>query len=149
MPASHNLQKNQLWGCYTRLLNRSSTYKYSSIWFGDAGEIDGEGKECTEVNWYSLNLMTIMKLLLDPTWKRPPNSPPLVVFGHMHKELAHGNGHTKMIVVGEDNTTYLWWASTCPYLIIIIIIIILYHHVSKFYFCKFSFKWFSKFRFFK
>ena len=32
---------------------------------------------------------------------------PLVVFGHMHKELAHGNGHRKMIVVGEDNTIYL------------------------------------------
>ncbi|CBI25633.3 unnamed protein product, partial [Vitis vinifera] len=32
---------------------------------------------------------------------------PLVVFGHMHKELAHGNGHRKMIVVGEDDTTYL------------------------------------------
>ena len=26
------------------------------------------------------------------------------------KELAHGNGYIKMIVVGEDNTTHLWWA---------------------------------------
>ncbi|KAK2412790.1 Calcineurin metallo-phosphoesterase superfamily protein [Trifolium repens] len=32
---------------------------------------------------------------------------PLVVFGHMHKELAHGNGFRKMIVVGTDNTIYL------------------------------------------
>nr|XP_027192541.1 uncharacterized protein LOC101506346 isoform X2 [Cicer arietinum] len=31
----------------------------------------------------------------------------LVVFGHMHKELAHGNGFRKMIVVGADNTIYL------------------------------------------
>ncbi|KAK7388341.1 hypothetical protein VNO78_23156 [Psophocarpus tetragonolobus] len=32
---------------------------------------------------------------------------PLVVFGHMHKELAYGNGFRKMIVVGTDNTVYL------------------------------------------
>ncbi|GAU31485.1 hypothetical protein TSUD_332600 [Trifolium subterraneum] len=32
---------------------------------------------------------------------------PLVVFGHMHKELAHDNGFRKMIVVGTDNTIYL------------------------------------------
>ncbi|XP_028783387.1 uncharacterized protein LOC114739494 [Neltuma alba] len=32
---------------------------------------------------------------------------PLVVFGHMHKELAYGNGLRKMIVVGNDNTIYL------------------------------------------
>ncbi|KAJ4830372.1 hypothetical protein Tsubulata_011980 [Turnera subulata] len=32
---------------------------------------------------------------------------PLVVFGHMHKELAHGNGLRKMIVVGADKTIYL------------------------------------------
>ncbi|XP_047165690.1 uncharacterized protein LOC124834900 isoform X2 [Vigna umbellata] len=32
---------------------------------------------------------------------------PLVVFGHMHKELAYGNGFRKMIVVGPDNTIYL------------------------------------------
>ncbi|XVE71102.1 hypothetical protein DITRI_Ditri10aG0123600 [Diplodiscus trichospermus] len=32
---------------------------------------------------------------------------PLVVFGHMHKELAHGNGLRKMIVVGTDNIIYL------------------------------------------
>ncbi|XP_076910904.1 uncharacterized protein LOC143568700 [Bidens hawaiensis] len=32
---------------------------------------------------------------------------PLVVFGHMHKELAFGNGPRKMIVVGDDNTIYL------------------------------------------
>lgn len=32
---------------------------------------------------------------------------PLVVFGHMHKELAYGNGLRKMIVVGSDNTIYL------------------------------------------
>ena len=32
---------------------------------------------------------------------------PLVVFGHMHKELAHGNGLRKMIVVGTDGTIYL------------------------------------------
>lgn len=32
---------------------------------------------------------------------------PLVVFGHMHKELAHGNGFRKMIAVGADNTIYL------------------------------------------
>lgn len=31
----------------------------------------------------------------------------LVVFGHMHKELASGNGLRKMIVVGQDNTVYL------------------------------------------
>ncbi|KAI9125468.1 hypothetical protein K1719_002886 [Acacia pycnantha] len=32
---------------------------------------------------------------------------PLIVFGHMHKELAYGNGLRKMIVVGSDNTIYL------------------------------------------
>lgn len=32
---------------------------------------------------------------------------PLVVFGHMHKELAHGNGLRNMIVVGADDTIYL------------------------------------------
>ncbi|KAF5956269.1 hypothetical protein HYC85_003494 [Camellia sinensis] len=32
---------------------------------------------------------------------------PLVVFGHMHKELAYGNGIRKMMVVGADNTIYL------------------------------------------
>uniref|UniRef100_A0A2N9FW58 Calcineurin-like phosphoesterase domain-containing protein n=1 Tax=Fagus sylvatica TaxID=28930 RepID=A0A2N9FW58_FAGSY len=32
---------------------------------------------------------------------------PLVVFGHMHKELAYRNGLRKMIVVGDDNTIYL------------------------------------------
>ncbi|KAL3533154.1 hypothetical protein ACH5RR_006675 [Cinchona calisaya] len=32
---------------------------------------------------------------------------PLVVFGHMHKQLAHGNELRKMIVVGNDNTVYL------------------------------------------
>ncbi|XWS17758.1 hypothetical protein CRYUN_Cryun33cG0095100 [Craigia yunnanensis] len=32
---------------------------------------------------------------------------PLVVFGHMHKESAHGNGLRKMIVVGTDNIIYL------------------------------------------
>ncbi|KAJ4709629.1 Calcineurin-like metallo-phosphoesterase superfamily protein [Melia azedarach] len=32
---------------------------------------------------------------------------PLVVFGHMHKELAYGNGLRKMNVVGADNTIYL------------------------------------------
>jgi uncharacterized protein (TIGR04168 family) len=32
---------------------------------------------------------------------------PLVVFGHMHKELTHGNEFRKMIVVGTDNTIYL------------------------------------------
>lgn len=34
-------------------------------------------------------------------------SVPLVVFGHMHKELAHGNGLRKMIVVSSDDTIYL------------------------------------------
>ncbi|KAK9275374.1 hypothetical protein L1049_022638 [Liquidambar formosana] len=32
---------------------------------------------------------------------------PLVVFGHMHKQLAYGNGLRKMIVAGADNTMYL------------------------------------------
>lgn len=32
---------------------------------------------------------------------------PLVVFGHMHKELAHGKGLRKMLVIGDDNTIYL------------------------------------------
>ncbi|KAB1199673.1 hypothetical protein CJ030_MR0G018464 [Morella rubra] len=32
---------------------------------------------------------------------------PLVVFGHMHKELAYKNGIRKMIVVGADDTKYL------------------------------------------
>jgi hypothetical protein len=31
----------------------------------------------------------------------------MVVFGHMHKELAYRNGLRKMIVVGADNTIYL------------------------------------------
>ncbi|XVF35520.1 hypothetical protein REPUB_Repub18cG0152900 [Reevesia pubescens] len=31
---------------------------------------------------------------------------PLVVFGHMHKELAHGNGLRKMMV-GTDDIIYL------------------------------------------
>lgn len=34
-------------------------------------------------------------------------SVPLVVFGHMHKKLADGNGLRKMIVVGDDNSIYL------------------------------------------
>lgn len=34
-------------------------------------------------------------------------SVPLVVFGHMHKELAHGKGLRKMIVVDTDDTIYL------------------------------------------
>lgn len=34
-------------------------------------------------------------------------SVPLVVFGHMHKQLARGKGLRKMIVVGEDDTVYL------------------------------------------
>ncbi|TXG60788.1 hypothetical protein EZV62_012151 [Acer yangbiense] len=42
--------------------------------------------------------------LLKETSKFPS---PLVVFGHMHKELAHGNGLRKMIVVEADNTIYL------------------------------------------
>ncbi|KAL5537676.1 hypothetical protein UlMin_046180 [Ulmus minor] len=33
-------------------------------------------------------------------------SVPLVVFGHMHKQLAHGNGLRKMIVISDD-TIYL------------------------------------------
>ncbi|KAK2646686.1 hypothetical protein Ddye_021881 [Dipteronia dyeriana] len=41
--------------------------------------------------------------LLKETSKFPS---PLVVFGHMHKELAHGNGLRKM-VVDADNTIYL------------------------------------------
>ncbi|XP_037493106.1 uncharacterized protein LOC105633485 isoform X2 [Jatropha curcas] len=32
---------------------------------------------------------------------------PLIVFGHMHKELAYGNGLRKMLVVGSDKTIYL------------------------------------------
>ncbi|WCJ29855.1 Calcineurin-like metallo-phosphoesterase superfamily protein [Euphorbia peplus] len=32
---------------------------------------------------------------------------PLVVFGHMHKELAYGNGERRMIVVGDDKIIYL------------------------------------------
>ncbi|KAK4374854.1 hypothetical protein RND71_005531 [Anisodus tanguticus] len=36
-----------------------------------------------------------------------PCSVPLVIFGHMHKQLASGNGLRKMIVVGNDNTIYL------------------------------------------
>ncbi|EHA8592370.1 hypothetical protein COCNU_contig69463550G000010 [Cocos nucifera] len=32
---------------------------------------------------------------------------PIVVFGHMHKELAYGNGLRKMIEVVPDNTIYL------------------------------------------
>ncbi|XP_073103885.1 uncharacterized protein [Elaeis guineensis] len=32
---------------------------------------------------------------------------PIVVFGHMHKELAYGNGLRKMIAVSPDNTIYL------------------------------------------
>lgn len=34
-------------------------------------------------------------------------SVPLVVFGHMHKKLADGNGLRKMVVVGNDNSIYL------------------------------------------
>ncbi|KAL8145318.1 uncharacterized protein LOC141706921 isoform X2 [Apium graveolens] len=34
-------------------------------------------------------------------------SVPLVVFGHMHKKLADGNGLRKMVVVGDDNSIYL------------------------------------------
>ncbi|XP_009605944.1 uncharacterized protein [Nicotiana tomentosiformis] len=36
-----------------------------------------------------------------------PYSVPLVIFGHMHKQLALGNGYRKMIVVGNDSTIYL------------------------------------------
>ena len=64
-------------------------------------------------------------------------STPLVVFNHMHKELAHGNGHRKMIVVGEDDTTYLWWdiLEACA---LTLFLFILYPHVLDF--LKFSFK---------
>lgn len=34
-------------------------------------------------------------------------SVPLVVFGHMHKKLADGNGLRKMVVVGDDSSIYL------------------------------------------
>ncbi|KAK1375726.1 Metallophos domain-containing protein [Heracleum sosnowskyi] len=34
-------------------------------------------------------------------------SVPLVVFGHMHKQLADGNGLRKMVVVGDDSSIYL------------------------------------------
>ncbi|KAD6794994.1 hypothetical protein E3N88_05890 [Mikania micrantha] len=34
-------------------------------------------------------------------------SVPLVVFGHMHKRLAFGDGSRNMIVVGDDNTIFL------------------------------------------
>lgn len=34
-------------------------------------------------------------------------SVPLVVFGHMHKKLADGNGLRKMVVKGDDNSIYL------------------------------------------
>ncbi|XP_062078328.1 uncharacterized protein LOC133782899 [Humulus lupulus] len=34
-------------------------------------------------------------------------SVPLIVFGHMHKELAHRKGLRKMIVIGSDDTIYL------------------------------------------
>ncbi|CAA6670234.1 unnamed protein product [Spirodela intermedia] len=40
----------------------------------------------------------------DPGGPRPI---PLVVFGHMHKELARGGGLRKMIAVGEGGTVYL------------------------------------------
>lgn len=32
---------------------------------------------------------------------------PLVVFGHMHKELARGGGLRKMVAVGDGGTVYL------------------------------------------
>lgn len=32
---------------------------------------------------------------------------PLVVFGHMHKQLAHGSGLRKMIAFGPNNIIYL------------------------------------------
>ncbi|CAN1745967.1 hypothetical protein LINPERHAP1_LOCUS2631 [Linum perenne] len=32
---------------------------------------------------------------------------PLIIFGHMHKELAYRNGLRKMIVVADDETIYL------------------------------------------
>lgn len=32
---------------------------------------------------------------------------PLIVFGHMHKQLAYRKGVRKMIVIGSDNTIYL------------------------------------------
>lgn len=32
---------------------------------------------------------------------------PLVVFGHMHKNLAYEKGFRKMVAVGDDNTIYL------------------------------------------
>nr|XP_043624187.1 uncharacterized protein LOC122595804 [Erigeron canadensis] len=48
-----------------------------------------------------------LELAISQLKGNPEYSVPLVVFGHMHKELTFGNGPRKMIVLGDDNTTYL------------------------------------------
>lgn len=54
------------------------------------------GKICTDLALAISQLKETTKLSIK-----------LVVFGHMHKELAYGNGLRKMMVVGDDSTVYL------------------------------------------
>lgn len=56
--------------------------------------------------WYKTTTADLAQAISD--LQRNTQIPiPIVVFGHMHKELAYGNGIRKMIVVGTDSTVYL------------------------------------------
>ncbi|CAA7407287.1 unnamed protein product [Spirodela intermedia] len=48
-----------------------------------------------------------LAMAIDDLKRGAPRPIPLVVFGHMHKELARGGGLRKMIAVGEGGTVYL------------------------------------------
>lgn len=56
---------------------------------------------------HNSTLWTDLADALSQLKETPKLSVPLVVFGHMHKKLADGNGLRKMVVVGDDNSIYL------------------------------------------
>lgn len=58
-------------------------------------------------NLIHIFVVTDLELAISQLKSNTKHPVPLVVFGHMHKELAFGNGPRKMIVVGDDNTIYL------------------------------------------
>ncbi|XP_024638735.1 uncharacterized protein [Medicago truncatula] len=64
---------------------------------GKDWELDGDGDHGDPDLAYAISLLK----------ENNQVSIPLVVFGHMHKELAHAKGFRKMIVIGDDNVIYL------------------------------------------
>ncbi|RDX64146.1 hypothetical protein CR513_57331, partial [Mucuna pruriens] len=61
---------------------------------------DGDNANIAKMGFHLAHAISLLK-------ENNQVSIPLVVFGHMHKELAYDNGFRKMIVVGTDNTIYL------------------------------------------